>query len=90
MSAITLNLAVFFAILTFGFASMLALVSLVSAKRYGVRNLGWVAVAFVGLAVKGAYDSWVSAVQKEDNLVPAALDFIVLLFLYASVATKQA
>lgn len=91
MSAFLLNLAVFLAISTLGFALLLFLVSLVSYAR--LRNLKFliVGVAFGILAFKGGLWTYRTAMLKEEgHLWDVALDFAVLALLYASVALRPA
>lgn len=88
MSVLTLNLSVFFSLLTLGFSLILFGVSAASAKRYAARKLAWVSLAFLALAAKGGYDTWISWMLHTDILPAALLDFLVLLFLYASVVAR--
>ncbi|HWG92396.1 MAG TPA: hypothetical protein VNZ52_16235 [Candidatus Thermoplasmatota archaeon] len=88
---VLLNLAVFLAISTLGFAVLLTLVSLLSFAR--LRNFKFlvVGVAFALLAVKGALWTHRTAFLKEEgHLLDIALDFGVLALLYASVALRAA
>ncbi|MGQ0534679.1 MAG: hypothetical protein ACT4PT_01240 [Methanobacteriota archaeon] len=88
-SSVSLNLGAFFALVTLGFSVLLFAVSAVSYLRIRRRGLLFVSGAFLFLVAKGAYESYRVVVAKEDILVPAALDFGVLLFLYASIAQRD-
>lgn len=88
MSAIALNVSVFLAVSTLGFALMLFGVSLLSYHRLRHPRLAIVGAAFLVLGVKGALSSYRTVVRREADVAGVALDFLVLALLYLSVAKR--
>jgi len=86
--ALTLNATALLAILTMGIALMLLVVSVVSYARVRSWKLLFAGGAFLVLAVKGGLWAWRSVLEKQADVPGVALDFGVLLFLYASVAKR--
>ena len=86
--AFALNATVVLAIATLGVSLMLLLVSLVSYARLRTLKLLFVGGAFLLLAVKGGLWTYRSVVERQADVAGAALDFVVMGFLYASVAKR--
>lgn len=85
---VALNVGVVLAILTLGLSVMLLFVSLLSWSRLRNAKLLVAGGAFLVLALQGALWTWRGVVEREMDLASVALDFAVLGFLYASVATR--
>jgi hypothetical protein len=88
VDALSLNATVLLAVVTLGVALMLLAVSAVSYARLRSVKLLFAGGAFLVLALQGALWTYRGAVQKEADVPGVALDFGVLLFLYASVAKR--
>lgn len=86
--ALSLNATALLAIVTLGVALMLLAVSVVSYVRLRSWKLLFAGGAFLVLALKGALWAWRSISLKEADVPGVALDFAVLVFLYASVAKR--
>lgn len=84
----TLNVGVVLAIATLGIAVMLLLVSLLSWSRLRSPKMLLAGGAFLVLAAQGALWTYRGTVLKETDLPSLVLDFLVLGFLYASVASR--
>lgn len=76
------------AICTLAFSLALLAVSLLSWARLRHAKLLIAGGAFAVLALKGALSTYRTIFLKEADLVPLALDFGVLGFLYLSVAVR--
>jgi hypothetical protein len=87
-AGLELNATALLAVLTLGIALMLLVVSIVSYARVRSWKLLFAGGAFLVLAAKGALWAWRSIHDKEADVPGVALDFAVLLFLYASVAKR--
>jgi hypothetical protein len=86
--ALSLNATALLAIATLGISLMLLLVSVASYARLRATKLLFAGGAFLVLAAKGALWAYRSVMLKEADPWGAALDFGVLVFLYASVAKR--
>lgn len=87
-TALELNVTVVLAIATLGISLMLLVVSLLSYARLRSAKLLLAGGAFLVLAAKGGLWTWRSVVDKEADVWGVALDFLVLAFLYVSVAKR--
>lgn len=88
VSALALNTGVALALATLGVSLLLAFVSLVSYRRLGSAKLLIAGGAFLVLAIKGGIAAWRAFSQAQADLASLALDFLVLAFLYFSVAKR--
>ncbi|MFA5862584.1 MAG: hypothetical protein WDA16_12910 [Candidatus Thermoplasmatota archaeon] len=88
VDALQLNATALLAIATLGISLMLLLVSIVSYARLRSTKLLLTGGAFLFLALKGGLWAWRSTIQREADVTAALLDFLVLGFLYASVAKR--
>lgn len=86
--ALTLNLGVLLAIATLGVALMLLFVSILSYARLRSVKLLFTGGAFLVLALEGALWTWRGIVERVTDLPNLALSFLVLAFLYLSVAKR--
>ena len=86
--ALELNVGVLLAIATLGISLMLLLVSVVSYARLRSLKLLFAGGAFLVLAVEGALWTYRGIVERVTDLPNVALSFLVLGFLYASVAKR--
>ena len=86
--AAALNAGVVLAIATLGISLMLVLVSLVSWARVRSAKLLVAGGAFAVLAAKGGLSTWRGVVDRQADLPALVLDFLVLAFLYAAVASR--
>lgn len=88
VGAFELNVTALLAIATLGVSLMLLLVSVVSYARLRSVKLLFAGGAFLVLAIEGAVATWRSVVDHQADALGAILDFLVLGFLYASVAKR--
>lgn len=88
VSALWLNVGVLLAIATLGISLMLLLVSAVSYARLRSAKMLLAGGAFAVLAAQGALWTWRGVVERTTDLPSLVLDFLVLGFLYASVAAR--
>jgi len=86
--ALALNAAVALAVATFGFSLALLAVSLLSYARLRSAKMLAAGGAFAVLAVAGGLSTWRAVVAREADLAAVGLDFLVLGFLYLSVALR--
>lgn len=86
--ALWLNVGVLLAIATLGVSLMLLLVSIVSWSRLRSPKMLLAGGAFAVLAAQGALWTWRGIALRETDLATLTLDFLVLGFLYASVAAR--
>lgn len=86
--AFELNLGVILAIATLGIALMLLLVSVLSYARLRNAKLLFAGGAFAVLAVEGGLWTWRGVVERVTDLPSLVLAFLVLAFLYLSVAKR--
>lgn len=80
MSELSANLAVGAGILLAGVAVILMLLGLISYSRLRHARLLWVAVAFLGFALEGAYLAWMAYDRRLDVAAGTAGEFPILAF----------
>lgn len=90
MSAVLANLAVGTGILLGGVALLLMLVGLMAYGRLKHPRLLWVSLAFLLMAVQGAWAAWTAYEARGDPVFPtqAALGLAVVVALYLAVLKR--
>lgn len=83
------NVEVFLALLVTGFAGLLFVTSLLSAKRYGNVKLALSSGAFLVFAVKGGLLLyWLVVPVRRQSIPVLLLDLAILVLMYLSVAKR--
>lgn len=85
---LAVNVTVFLALVTFGLAALLFLVSALSWWRLRGGRLAAVTGAFAVLAASSGWIAWQAISLREPQFVTAGLDALVLILFYASVAKR--
>lgn len=88
VSALEANAAAFLAVMVLGVGALLLGVSLLSWSRLRHRRVLFIAAGFALLALKGAVATWRVLQGGSVDLASGALDFGLVLLLYASVAAR--